>query len=536
MSILTGIADGMSLAARMAWETWWALVLGFTLSGLVEVFVSEERMTQLLGDDDWREIGLGTLFGAASSSCSYAATGMSKSVFKKGASGVASLGAFLFAATDLVIELGLVMWVLLGWQFVVGEYIGGVIATLVIALVFKHLVPKRWFDAAREHLNTVEETSCAACGMEATPTDDETVSIETPGGTKYFCCDGCRRAYESQSDMEADTETVSWTEKLFTAEGWDTAAKKTMKEWEMLWEDIALGFVLAGAIAAFVPESWWAALFGTEGTLAGVVVASVIAVLIASASFMCSVGNVPFALVLWQHGVPFGSVMSFIYGDLLIPPLINAYRRYYGRRMAAVMVGAMFVAAVVAGVSVHYLFSGLGLVPPTGEAGGTPPDTYIVVLNLVFTPVFLAEVYVAYGSERIVEFIRSLPETVRRVPGRAKRAACTARERLGDAGHTVWKALRRVGRASWLVGEAIWLVGQSVWLAGVAVYIVLRTPLRIAAAVARVVENTRQQVRRTLREARRLREEAASNVREARQLIFEPIRSAVRTVKDAYRS
>lgn len=406
MSLGATIADALGLIAEMTWETWWALVLGFTLSGAIEVFVSETEMTRLLGDDGWEEVRLAALFGAASSSCSYSAVGTSKSLFKKGASATASLASFMFASTDLVVELGLVMWVLLGWQFVVGEYVGGVIAIVVLAVIFRNLVPQSWFDAARKHLHEFEETTCAACGMEADPTDDDTKTLETTSGTEYFCCGGCQRAYESQHDIEDDVE---WTEKLLTADGWDTAAKKTMKEWEMLAEDIALGFVLAGLVGAFVPATWWATLFGAEGSFEAVVINTIIAAFIGIVTFMCSIGNVPFALVLWTNGLPFGSVLSFIYADLIIPPLVNTYRKYYGVRLAAVLFGSILLAAVVAGVAVHYLMGGLGLIPPQSEVGGTLSGEYTLLLNLLLTPVFLGQAYVAYGPEHIETAVRALP-------------------------------------------------------------------------------------------------------------------------------
>ncbi|EMA47860.1 permease [Halococcus saccharolyticus] len=465
MSVTASFADAIRLVASMTWETWWALVLGFTLSGVVEVFVSEQRMTEVLGDDGWREVALGSAFGAASSSCSYSAVGTSKSLFKKGASGVASLGAFLFASTDLVIELGLVMWVLLGWEFVVGEYLGGVIAICVLALIFRNVVPQSWFDAAREHLHDVEETNCDACGMEADPTDEETIAAETTGGTKYFCCGGCRRAYESQHGETSSTGEVAWADKLLTVDGWDAACKKTVKDWEMLWEDIALGFVLAGLIGAFVPEAWWAALFGVETGLQSVVFDTVIAVVIGVVTFMCSVGNVPFALVLWTNGLPFGSVLAFIYADLIIPPLVRTYRRYYGIRMAAVLFGSLFVAAVVAGVAAHYLLGGLGIVPPRTEVGGTLSGGYTTTLNLVLTPVFLAQVYVTYGPERMEAAIRELPqaawrgcETVLDATDLLVQTAAAFLADLGDAGRTLGTGVRSVGAGIVTIGGAFRMV------------------------------------------------------------------------------
>lgn len=472
MTLLSSVVEAIVRAAEMTWETWWALVLGFTLSGLVEVFASEERMSRLLGGDGWREVGAGMFFGAASSSCSYSAVGTSKSLFKKGASGVASLGAFLFAATDLVVELGLVAWVLLGWQFVVGEYLGGVVATVVIVLVLKHVVPGRWFDAARERVHRREETTCAACDMELDPLDEETASRETIGGTKYFCCGGCLRAYEGRPDVEADGEGVGLADKLFTAKGWDTAAKKTMREWEMLWKDIAIGFVLASVIAAFVPQSWWVALFGTESTVQLVLMNVVIGAVIGIVTFMCSVGNIPFALVLWRNGLPFGGILSFIYADLIIPPLVNMYRRYYGWRVALALFGSIFLAAVVSGVVVHFLFSGIGLIPPRQQLGGTLSGEYTAVLNFLFTPVFLAQVYVTYGPERIVAFCTSLPKRTRaRLRGWI--GACC------DVGGILWLFCLDLADAVLLVAETLWLLVEAIRTLGTALWSAVEAVTRV---------------------------------------------------------
>jgi uncharacterized membrane protein YraQ (UPF0718 family) len=478
MSVTAAFAEAIRLIVSMTWETWWALVLGFTLSGVAEVFVSEEQMSHFLGGEGRREVVFGSVFGVASSSCSYSAVGTAKSLFKKGASGVASLGAFMFASTDLVIELGLVMWVLLGWQFVVGEYIGGVIAIGVLTVLFREVVPQRWFDAARDHLHEVEETTCDACGMEADPTDEETVARETTGGTKYFCCDGCRRAYESQHGETSSSGDVSWSEKLLTVDGWDTACAKTMKDWDMLWEDIALGFVLAGFIGAFVPEAWWTALFGVEAGFQSVVFNTVLAILIAIVTSMCSVGNVPFALVLWTSGLPFGSVLSFIYADLIIPPLVKTYRRYYGSRMAAVLVGSLFLAALVAGIAVHYLMGGLGLVPPQSAVGGTLSGEYTTVLNLVFTPVFLAQAYVTYGPERMEAAVRALPYTAWQFFGTTfeateflVRTGMEFLSDLGDAGRTFGAGARSIGAGIKTIGGSFRLVLSAVRAALAKLYV-----------------------------------------------------------------
>lgn len=407
MWLVDSTVRAVVLVVEMTWDTWWALVLGFALSGAVEAFVSEETMTAVLGDDGWREVGLGALFGAASSSCSYSAVGTAKTLFKKGASGVASLGAFMFASTDLVVELGLVVWVLLGWQFVVGEYFGGVVAVVVLALLFRHVVPAAWVADARAHCRAADDVVCPTCDDTVAVDDPETVSLETPAGTEYFCCRGCRRVFEARQGEEP----ASLVARLGSPAGWRSAARASMKDWEMLWDDIALGFLVAGVVGGFVPDAWWTALFTGQGTLGAVATDTLVAIVIGVATVMCSVGNVPFALVLWRNGLPYGAVLSFIYADLLIPPLVNVYRKYYGTRMAATLVVALALAAFVGGVVVHFVVGGLGLVPPAGEVGGTVPDTYTTVLNLVFTPVFLAQLVVTYGWETVRE--RTVEELTR---------------------------------------------------------------------------------------------------------------------------
>ncbi|WP_071391335.1 permease [Haloprofundus marisrubri] len=395
MSVVDQLVSAAELVIGMTWETWWALVLGFTLSGAVEAFVSEERMTDLLGDDGWREATLGTAFGAASSSCSYSAVGTARTLFKKGASGVAALAAFMFASTDLVFELGLVMWVLLGWQFVLGEYVGGLVAVVVMVAIFRYVVPQSWFDHARERVRENDDEECAACGMDAD--GDEAVYADAfPDAV--FCCEGCLTAYENRTDAAGET---SLRERVFSVAGWKSAASATTKDWEMLWDDIAIGFLIAGVVGAFVPTTWWTALFGADGSLEAVAVNVVIGVVIGILTFMCSVGNVPFALVLWTNGLPFGGILAFIYGDLLIPPLVNLYRKYYGWRLAAALSLSLFVSAVVAGVVVHTLFDGLGLIPTQGTVGGTLSGEYTTVLNLALTPVFLAQVYVTFGRDGV---------------------------------------------------------------------------------------------------------------------------------------
>ncbi|MCU4741676.1 permease [Natronoglomus mannanivorans] len=397
-ALLLGIVRGLVIAFEMAWESWWALVFGFTVTGAIREFVSEDQLTEYLGDDGWREVAYGTVFGASSSSCSFSAVATTRSLFTKGASPAASLGAFQFASTDLVLELGLVVLLLLGWQFVAAELLGGLVAVVVLAIVYRRFVPQRWVDAAREHARALEETECATCGMAADPTDEETIAETVDDTRRHFCCGGCRSAYDPDDDREA----VTAGPELLSADRWQSATANAIREWDMLWRDIVFGFLLAGLLAALVPDTWWAALFGfgAEGSVTRHVSNVVLGAVVGVLTFLCSVGNVPFAVVLWQNGVSFGAVLAFIFADLLILPLVRTYHRYYGTRMAAVIFVAFFLAAVVAGLVVQFLFGGLGLVPPVEAAGGTVPGTYTALLNVVAIPLLLVQVYVALDPDR----------------------------------------------------------------------------------------------------------------------------------------
>jgi len=392
--------QGLKLAGEMAWATWWALVLGFTIAGAVEAFVSEEKMSRVLGGKGFREVSLGTVFGAASSSCSFGAVATAKSLFKKGASPEASLGAFQFASTNLVIELGLVMWVLLGWQFVAANFLSGLILIVLLVLTFRFLIPDRWFEQAREHVKESEGVRDPHCGMEVDPDADGTVMLETESGPVYFCSKSCREAYKEKG---AD---LSVRDRLMTRKGWTNAFRNAVGEWGMLWKDIVAGFVIAGLIAAFVPRHWWATMFGigAQGSFVNVASSAVIGVTVGVITFVCSVGNVPFALILWKNGIPFGGVMSFIFADLIVPTITDAYRRYYGVRTAAVLFITIFFCAAVAGIVIHYIWYAIDLVPPQGELGGVAPSGYTLYLNVIFTLLFVGQLAVRFkrtdnGSE-----------------------------------------------------------------------------------------------------------------------------------------
>jgi uncharacterized membrane protein YraQ (UPF0718 family)/YHS domain-containing protein len=349
MELLSAIGDGLLNAFRMAWEVWWALVLGFLFSGIVQAWVPRSRMERALGGRNARTVALATGLGAASSSCSYAAVAIAKSIFQKGASLAAAM-VFQFASTNLVFEIGIVLWVFLGWEFTLAEFLGGLLLIVLMWVAVTLVVSRREEEEAREH------------------------AIAADTGHQHHSAAGSRR---------------------LSLEGLSDVAHNFRGDWQMLWKEIALGFLIAGFIA-LLPMDFFNALFLTDTggwvqTLENVLVGPLVAVL----SFVCSVGNIPLAAVLWAGGISFAGVIAFIYADLIIIPLILIYRRYYGWRLAWKLVAIMFGAMVVAALAVDGIFSWTGLIPSTRPSIDSVTEraigwNYTTFLNILFTLVFLA--------------------------------------------------------------------------------------------------------------------------------------------------
>jgi uncharacterized membrane protein YraQ (UPF0718 family) len=341
------VAQGLWNAFQMAWEVWWALVLGFLLSGIVQAWVPRARMERVLGGRGPRSLALATGLGAASSSCSYAAVAIAKSAFQKGASLAAAM-AFQFASTNLVFEIGIVIWVFIGWQFTLAEFAGGLILIVLMWLAIRVLVSRRVEEEAREH-------ALAA----------ETGHVHPP---------------------------ASGGPRLLSLEAWTDVAHNFRGDWEMLWKEIVGGFLIAGFIA-LLPLSTFNDLFLTDRggalqLLENVLVGPLVAVI----SFVCSVGNVPLAAVLWAGGISFSGVIAFIYADLIIIPLIVIYGRYYGWRLTALLVAVMFWTMVAAALAVDGLFDWTGLIPSHRPSIDSIASrgiawNYTTVLNVVFTAV-----------------------------------------------------------------------------------------------------------------------------------------------------
>jgi uncharacterized membrane protein YraQ (UPF0718 family) len=323
VGFLSKVGDALLMAFGMFWDVGWSLVLGFAISGLIQALVSQQRMRELLGRDGVREIALATGFGAASSSCSYASAAISRTLFKKGAALVPSL-AFLFSSTNLVIELGIILWLLMGWQFTAAEWIGGVVLIAIMTVLVRLTYPSRLVEAARHH-------------------------PEPDGGHEH-------------SSMPVEGDGL-W-DKLRRRETWIRVAQNVAMDVSMLWKDLVLGFLIAGFLSAFVPNDWWAALFLKGASpWVQVPVNAVIGPVVAIISFVCSIGNVPLAAVLWASGISFGGVLAFLYADLIVLPLLDAYRRYYGWRMAAYIGTVFFATMVLSGLIMDVVFTAFGLVP-----------------------------------------------------------------------------------------------------------------------------------------------------------------------------
>jgi uncharacterized membrane protein YraQ (UPF0718 family)/YHS domain-containing protein len=327
----------------------------------VQAFVPRAEMQRVLGRRGPREIGRATLFGAASSSCSYAASAMAKTLFQRGADFVNSM-VFMFASTNLVIELGIVIWVLLGWQFALGELVGGVIMIVLFSWLAGAVLKRREIEAARARLGE--------------------------GG----------HVHDSGSTRKA------WRERLRSPAGWADAASYTFGDLKMLRKEMTAGYLVAGFLAVLVPVSVWNDVFltghGFWTSLQNVIVGPFIALI----ACVCSIGNVPLAAALWHGGISFGGVMSFIFADLIALPLLLIYRRYYGGRLALKLLLTFWVVMSAAGLAVEYLFLGIGIVPTTRPETVVPTEfswNYTTFLNIVFLLVLAGLWWLARNRERL---------------------------------------------------------------------------------------------------------------------------------------
>jgi uncharacterized membrane protein YraQ (UPF0718 family)/YHS domain-containing protein len=352
--VISTIGEGFKQSFLMAYAVWWALVLGFAISAIVQAWVPRGRIEGALAESGPGPVAKATGLGAASSSCSYAAIAIAKSLFQKGASAATAL-AFQFASTNLVWELGLVLWVLLGWQFTIAEYLGGIVMIVLMAVTLRLFVSPRLEEQARKH------------------------------------------AQQAQADHQHRSagEEMSWRQRLTSASAWSDVAHNFRGDWQMLWKEITVGFLLAGFIG-LLGDDFFNFLFVEDApsgiqTIENVIAGPLIAVL----SFVCSIGNVPLAAVLWSGGISFAGVMAFIFADLIVLPIVLAYRKYYGTAFALRITALMFVTMVIAALVVDAIFSAADLIPtgprPTrDDIFGSVELDYKLVLNIVGLAIFAA--------------------------------------------------------------------------------------------------------------------------------------------------
>ena len=328
MTALRAVGHALEISGTMTWEILWALILGFLLAAVVQAVVRRSSIVRLLGDDRPRTLALAAAFGSASSSCSYAAVALARSLYRKGASFTAAM-AFEIASTNLVVELGIVLALLVGWQFTVAEFVGGPLMIVFVAVLFRLVLRSRLLDEAR---------SRAGRGIAGSMEGHAAMDMSIASGGRLW-------------------------RRLRSPQGLTSVSHIFVMEWAAVIRDIAIGLLLAGAIAAWVPAAFWRAFFFVHHPLVAKVWGPVIGPVVSMLSFVCSVGNVPLAAVLWNGGISFGGVVSFVFADLIILPILAIYRKYYGTRMMLVVLGTFYVSMVLAGYVVEVLFDAGGLVP-----------------------------------------------------------------------------------------------------------------------------------------------------------------------------
>lgn len=379
--LMHAIVDALRFAFGMTWEILWALILGFALSGAVQAAVSKEQMRRLLPDDSPRTLTVAAGLGAASSSCSYASVALARSLFRKGADFTAAM-AFQFASTNLVVELGIILAVLIGWQFTAGEFLGGPIMIALLALLFRRFLKPAMVEEARAQADR-----------------------------------GILGRMEGHAEMDMGvTGGGSIWRRLRSPEGFTAVSNHFVMDWAAVWMDVFGGLLIAGALAAWVPHSFWRGLFlqrhGALSTVWGPLIGPLVAVI----SFVCSIGNVPLAAVLWNGGISFGGVLAFIFADLIILPILNIYRKYYGRRVAAFLLITFYTTMAAAGLIVDLVFKAVGLVP-TGARHAKVTEAgvslnYTTVLNLIFLALAAALVVRYFREGGGLKMLRMMNEPI----------------------------------------------------------------------------------------------------------------------------
>ncbi|OUS15759.1 permease [Nonlabens dokdonensis] len=350
------------------WMALWAFILGYILSSMIQIFVTQERMQKTMGGSEGKGVLLGTFFGFISSSCSFSALASTKSIFKKGASFISSI-AFLLASTNLVIELGIIISIFLGWQFVVGEYIGGILLILICWVLIKILQPKKLVENARENL-------------------------EKDNGNN-------------------SSSSKNWKREIVKEQSWAKVAKKYKMEWQMVWKDVTVGFTIAGIVASFIPDSFFQTLFINSGqgttdfTFWEILQHVVIGPIAAFLTFIGSMGNIPLAALLFGKGVSFAGVMAFIFSDLVVFPVLRINAKYYGWKMSLFILFLLFTALIGTSLILHYSFDLLSLIPDPSQVKIKDSEyfklDYTFYLNITFLLITSYLIYLGFFKRKDVE-------------------------------------------------------------------------------------------------------------------------------------
>jgi uncharacterized membrane protein YraQ (UPF0718 family) len=355
-SVISGLSHALWMAFAMFWEILWPLILGFALSGVVQAVVSKREMSKLLPDDSPKSLAVACGLGAASSSCSYAAVALARSIFRKGADFTAAM-AFQLASTNLVAELSIILIVLMGWQFALAEFAGGLLMVALLAVLFRIFLSRKLVREARQQAEK-----------------------------------GIKGSMEGHAEMDMSVEGGSLWQRMTSKEGLTAISHYFVMDWLAVWKDIAGGLLIAGALAAWVPQHFWKTFFLTSHPVGAMLWGPIIGPIVAILSFVCSVGNIPLAAVLWNGGISFGGVVAFIYADLIVLPIIDIYRRYYGWKVTGVIVATFYVAMLVAALIIEFLFQALGLIPSQRNAQIVDMSitfNYTTVLNVIFLAIAL---------------------------------------------------------------------------------------------------------------------------------------------------
>ncbi len=356
MDVITALGHALWMAFAMLWEILWPLILGFGLSAVVQAVVSKSEMTRLLPNDSPKSLAIACGLGAASSSCSYAAVALARSIFRKGADFTAAM-AFELASTNLVAELTIIIIVLMGWQFAAAEFVGGPLMVVLMALLFRLFLSRKLVAEARTQADK-----------------------------------GLKGKMEGHAEMDMSVTEGSFWQRITSKNGFTATSHYFVMDLLAVWKDIAGGLLIAGALAAWVPKDFWKEFFLVSHPVAAKVWGPIVGPIVAVISFVCSVGNIPLAAVLWNGGISFGGVIAFIYADLIVLPIIDIYRKYYGWKTAGLIVAVFYVAMALAALLIELLFDLLGLIPSQRSAQIVETSislNYTTVLNVIFLAIAL---------------------------------------------------------------------------------------------------------------------------------------------------